>query len=76
MSIPNLPGGLDPDPDRQAKFDALNQRIAQLEQLLVVATGVPAHTPVGPQLYLRQAGTADNTLYCWEPTPAAWNPLS
>lgn len=53
----------------------IERELADLRQKLSFITtgvGVPAFTPDGRAIYLRQDGGTDTTLYVWEGT--AWLP--
>ena len=64
------------EPQQQANNEDLLRGLNFLAQFVSTGTGAPAHTPDGPQVYLRADGGAGTTLYVYEPTPAAWNPLA
>jgi hypothetical protein len=64
------------DPAQQRNNEDLLAGVNALAQFMSWGTGAPAHTPDGPQVYLRYDGGAGTTLYVWEPTPAAWNPIA
>jgi hypothetical protein len=62
--------------EQQANNEDLLKGLNFIAQFVSTGTGAPAHTPDGPQVYLRVDGGAGTTLYVWEPTPAAWNAIA
>jgi hypothetical protein len=62
-----LPTPVVADDGQQRNNVALATEVNALSGRVVAGTGAPAHTPAGPQLYLRLDGGAGSTLYVYEP---------